>query len=248
MNINKSDGWIKLHKKIIESDLVHDVNAFRLFTSLLLMAHHEDNQGSIKLNKKQVYLKKGQLVATRSELAEFLNMPQSTVRNALNRLKQDKRVDIVTDKQNTLITICKWNEYQSVENKQVDKVEDNDRTTTGQRVDSLPLSQKNRRSKEYIPKGIEAYGKPEINDLFEYWTLTTGYPISSKVQSNRNAANNLFKKHGDKGVRKLIDGVNMAQQDKFAPRIGDFVDLQANLNKLLAWGKNNKAKNMEVIS
>jgi hypothetical protein len=95
---------------------------------------------------------------------------------------------------------------------------------------------------------LPAYGKPEINDLFEYWTLTTGYPISSKVQMNRNAANNLFKKHGDKGVRKLIDGVNMAQQDKFAPRIGDFVDLQANLNKLLAWGKNNKAKNMEVIS
>ena len=83
------------------------------------------------------------------------------------------------------------------------------------------------------------YGNSEINDMFDYWKATVGYEISSRRQANRNACSNLIKKHTADGVRKLIQGVALAQNDRYAPRIADFVGLQAKTNELIVWGKNN---------
>lgn len=81
------------------------------------------------------------------------------------------------------------------------------------------------------------FGKSEVNDLFEYWKTNVGYAIEGNRQRNRNACNNLLKKYSKKGVEQLINAVGVASNDKYAPRISDFVSLQAKLNDLLAWAK-----------
>ena len=83
------------------------------------------------------------------------------------------------------------------------------------------------------------YGDPDINKMFDYWEQTVGYSITSKRQANRNACSNLIKKHTSEGLHKLIQGVALAQNDRYAPRIADFVGLQAKTNELIVWGKNN---------
>ena len=97
-----------------------------------------------------------------------------------------------------------------------------------------------------LPKGKgdtpETYGNNEINEMFEYWASTVGYEISGRRQANRNACNNLIKKHTADGVRKLIQGVMLAQGDRYAPQIADFEELQSKLSKLMAWGKKNTQK------
>lgn len=93
----------------------------------------------------------------------------------------------------------------------------------------------------------ETYGKPEINHLFETWESLTGLPITSNQTKNRYACNNLIVKYGVDGVEKLIRVVERAQTDKYAPRVADFCDLQAKLNQLLLWAKN-QAVNSQVIS
>ena len=81
------------------------------------------------------------------------------------------------------------------------------------------------------------YGDPNINALFDYWELTVGYALISNKQKNRNACNNLLKRIGEDKVKQLIDGVAMSQEDRYAPRIADFAQLQLKLNDLLEWGK-----------
>lgn len=93
-----------------------------------------------------------------------------------------------------------------------------------------------------------AYGKPEINEIFDYWEATRGYKISSRLQANRNACNNLLKKYGTKGLMRLIDGTERASTSRFGPSISDIEDLQNKLNKLLDWGKKTTKQNLEVIS
>lgn len=88
----------------------------------------------------------------------------------------------------------------------------------------------------------EKYGNIDINEMFEYWKDTVGYEIYGRRQANRNACNNLIKKHTADGVRKLIQGVALAQSDKYAPQIADFEELQSKLSKLMAWGKKNTRK------
>lgn len=87
------------------------------------------------------------------------------------------------------------------------------------------------------PAEPRAYGKPEINELFQYWEAKTGVGIQAKLKSNRNAANNLLKRYGADKLHQLIDGVALAQADRYAPRICDFTELQAKLTQLLTWGK-----------
>lgn len=83
----------------------------------------------------------------------------------------------------------------------------------------------------------KTYGNSEINYMFDYWHKTIGYEITSKRQANRNACKNLIARHTVIGVTKLIEGVGQAQNDKYAPRIADFCDLQSKINQLLVWGK-----------
>ena len=92
------------------------------------------------------------------------------------------------------------------------------------------------------------YGKQHINKAFEYWNEATGIPISSKIKQNRNACSNLYKKYGDDKLKQLIKGVAEAQADKYAPRISDFISLQAKLSDLLLWGKqkNNTGKVVKI--
>lgn len=97
-------------------------------------------------------------------------------------------------------------------------------------------------------------GKPEINEIFEYWSENIGYNIDSDVKSNRFAANNLIKKHGIDNVKKLINAVKASHDDTYAPRIANFVQLQKKMPDLLLWIKKRMSKdlidsqNMEIIS
>ena len=81
------------------------------------------------------------------------------------------------------------------------------------------------------------YGNNEINSLFNKWNEATGYAITSRIKANKRACWNLYLKHGQDGLEKLLNDVKLAHQDDYSPRISDFVDLQAKLNQLSLWIK-----------
>lgn len=87
----------------------------------------------------------------------------------------------------------------------------------------------------------------EINDLFSLWEEVVGYKIESNQQKNRYACSNLLKKHGKDKLTQLLRGVALTQSDKFAPRISDFVSLQAKLSELLAWGKRQSSSRVKGV-
>ncbi len=152
MNINRSDGWIKLHKKVMYSSVFQDENGWRLFSILLLMAHHEDNYASIRFRGKQRHLKAGQLSATRAELADFLDWPASRIRDTLYRLQADNQISIETDNHKTIISICNWSKYQLDSRQPNGRPDDNhpdDQTTTNRQ----PTSDK--KNKEITNKELE---------------------------------------------------------------------------------------------
>ena len=104
-----NNGWIKLHRQILENEfLQHDNNAYLLFTKLLLLA-----------NKKN-----GRYITGRHRLAEITNMNPSTVRDTLARLCKEGLADTEPDSKKTVITICKWKHYQQTN----DRVDDSQTT------------------------------------------------------------------------------------------------------------------------
>jgi predicted transcriptional regulator len=243
-------GWVKLYRKIELNDfLMYDNTAFIVFTKLLLFA--DKNKGYYR-------------AATRT-LAERVNLPHSTTYKALKRLEAEGLIHIEKHKLFSKFHITNWTVYQS--NREIDTILEHNASHLGkqQKKQQLQIENSvretggetqgkrrrnadetyNKKEELRIKKNLDkskldkavVYGKPEINELFNYWKDQVGFEISAKRQANRNATNNLLKKYGLDKTKQLIDGVVLAHDDRYAPRISDFCELQSKLNQLLVWGK-----------
>lgn len=214
-------GWVKLHRQVLTNEIFrHDRTAWHVFQVLLLVCDK----------------KTGKWSGGRFQLADLCNENPATTYKALKRLEKAKMVTLSSNTKYTTIYICKWSDFQEAGNTKREQ-RSNNGVTTGEH--SNKKENKNNISKDIL-------GKPEINELFDYWTEKTGIPISSKIQMNRNACNNLLKKNGMENTKRLIDGVALAQSDKYAPGIADFIQLQSKLSELLVWGKKNTKKTVAV--
>lgn len=103
----------------------------------------------------------------------------------------------------------------------------------------LDLTKPNLKTSTNVDEGkalVKRRGNPDINELFDYWETTVGYPIKSKVKNNRNACSTMLKSRSMDEMKRLINGVALAHEDRYAPSIADFFELQANMNRFLAWG------------
>lgn len=222
-----NNGWIKLHRQIIENRMwQYDHNAIMVFLTLLALADK----------------KKGEWAGGRHQLAEKVGLKSTTTYQALKRLEKAKMVTLSSNNKYTVIHLCNFKKYQQVD----DRLDDNQMTTRRQPDDTLTRI-KNKELRNSTNVLLAKPGNEEINKMFDYWENRLGYPITSKTTLNRRAAYNLHRKYKD-DVYKLIDGVAMAQGEKFAPQISDFSELQSKLNNLLAWGKKRTDSRMEIIA
>lgn len=87
---------------------------FSLFIRMLLWAHYEDNFTSIRFAGKQRYLKRGEFSGTVKEIAENANLTHRTCRNILEKLVEDKRIELETDHHLTVVRICNYSKYQDI--------------------------------------------------------------------------------------------------------------------------------------
>lgn len=100
-------GWIKLHRRFCDWEWYEEPDTVRLFIHLLLKSNHE------KKEWKGIEILPGQLVTGRHKLAEELRLTERRIRTSINRLKSTSEIAIKTTNKYSIISICKWDEYQS---------------------------------------------------------------------------------------------------------------------------------------
>lgn len=101
------NGWIKIHRKMLDWEWYNDGNTFRLFLHLLLTATHKD----ISFRNKKI--KAGSLVTSLAKLSEETGLTKREVRTALEKLKTTHEVTHQTTHRNSIITIENWDLYQA---------------------------------------------------------------------------------------------------------------------------------------
>lgn len=101
------NGFISLHRRIIEWEWYTEPDTFRVFIHLLMMANH----APAKVRGREVA--RGQHMTSTIKLVEMLNMSFSKVRKALKRLREGGEI-IVENPSNrfSLVTIVKYDTYQ----------------------------------------------------------------------------------------------------------------------------------------
>ena len=105
----KNRGWIKLYRKFTEWEWYTDSYAVHLFLHLLLTANVEDKKW------RGIVIKRGQVVTGRRMLSEETNIPEITIRRKLTILNCTGAISIKTTNKGSIITICKYDDYQASE-------------------------------------------------------------------------------------------------------------------------------------
>lgn len=206
---------------------------------------------SLSLAEKCVYARIAgfeEYYESADECADLLGLGLSTVRSAKQKLEKLGYItclrdtgrgktyravlDRQSDAQNLPIRLA------NSANQSIDKDTNIDVLTnvsTGDNVARTPEIPDNS-PKDNEPKASTGttYGNSAINSMFDYWREQTGQAIISREKANRRACYNLLRnKHiGEEKLRHAIEFVGETADDRFAPRVSDFVDLQTKFNAL----------------
>ena len=103
------EGWIKIHRRLLDWEWYDDNNVVRVFLHLLLTANFETKRW------RGIVIERGQLIISINELANETNLTPKQTRTALDKLKSTNEIDTKGANKYTLITICKYDIYQGCE-------------------------------------------------------------------------------------------------------------------------------------
>src|SRR5699024_3037981 len=135
-----TQGWIKLHRKMMYSNVFQNEKLLKVFIYCIMKATHVDRKQLV--GKRFVELKKGQFIFGRKKASVELNMKESTVRDYIDLLKEDEMIKVNYTNKYSLITVVNWELYQHEENENV-KQNDNKMTAEGKQNDTNKNKTKN---------------------------------------------------------------------------------------------------------
>jgi hypothetical protein len=228
----EDQGWIKLHRKVLENELwLHDDTAWKIFMYLLLRADRET----------------GEIKTAYSTMGSFLGMQKSTLHKAIKRLKKAEMVnDSVNDKYTTFY-ICKWSEYQGAGERSGER-KVNAKRTQSEHIQELRIKNIST-NVDIIPttNEVSAHGQhmgntrdaPEQAPELLWWEQVTGTKIRTKLEQNIQAAHRLKNKLSPEDFKRLVETVRIIRADQFAGTflhtIGNYVELEKKLEKVEAY-------------
>ena len=159
------NGWIKIHRKILDNRVVcKDADHMAVWMYLLLNASH--NAHSQLYGGKTVELRPGQLITGRRVIGERLNINEIKVKRILKLFQENGQISIEGAKAGSLISILAWKEYQServfdqINDQQNDQINDHNQEGFN----------KNNIKKKTVPNGTakekDFFCDPELNAAF----------------------------------------------------------------------------------
>lgn len=143
-------GWIKIYNKFLQWEWFDIAEMVQLFLYLLLNANYKD------VVWRGVTVKRGQLITSRDKIGKDLRLTERQVRTCLSRLKSTGEISIKATNKYSIITICKYDEYQNEDCSSRPAERPAERPTTDQQPTDKTTSEattsteeQNNRSKEY---------------------------------------------------------------------------------------------------
>lgn len=234
-------GWIKLHRKIMESAIFSNKTKFKVWAWILMKANHE--KAVFAFNDQDVELLPGQFITGREKAClELGDVTSQQWRTATKYLKSTSRITTKPSNKYTIITVCNWNKYQL--NNQLD----DQPLTNNQPATSQPITTNNKdknENNENKEKNISTTSSetrlvkvdnknPDTEFLISSLKETLELPmLDGSDAENRRFCNLMLEKFG--GREKVEAIFEAAGQDEFwRNNISSFKDLYYKAVKIVA--------------
>ena len=110
-------GWIKLHRKLLDSRVFVNEGLLKTWVWCLLKANHETEWVPVKTGKgtTEVKIEPGQFIFGRKTAAKELKMKLSTVWKRMLKLETTQNLNIQRNTHYSIVCIINWECYQSKE-------------------------------------------------------------------------------------------------------------------------------------
>jgi hypothetical protein len=109
-----AEGWIKLHRQLIDSEWFTDVNTNHLFMYCLIRANHKDAKW------QGLDIGRGQFVTSLDSLSKATGLTVRQIRTSLKKLITTSNLTSNSTNKYRLITVTNYDTYQD-DDRQVDK-------------------------------------------------------------------------------------------------------------------------------
>ena len=119
------NGWIKLHRKLLDSEIFASQIGLKIWLWCLMKASHKKRFIPIKIGKGEaiVTIEKGSFIFGRHSAEKELNISGSTVYKWIKKLQDMGMINIKSDSHYSIITICNYEDYQKKDEQQVAPIE-----------------------------------------------------------------------------------------------------------------------------
>ncbi|HHZ70481.1 MAG TPA: hypothetical protein EYN54_09460 [Methylococcaceae bacterium] len=163
-----SNGWIKLHRQILNWEWYDDINTSRLFIHLMLTANHKDN------NWRGIKIVRGSRLTSLDKLSSETNLTVSKIRTSIKKLILTNEMTSKSHTQYTVFTMINYDLYQGGDKQIANESQTNDKRIATNKND------KNDNKNNLHQLIVEEYEKIFTGEL----------PMISKLTDKRKSAIN----------------------------------------------------------
>lgn len=108
-----TSGWVKLHRDVLDTDLIQNPLLWGIFNYLLVSATYKNTQ--ILWKGKQRELPPGSIVFGIKRLADMWKCSPRTISKWLHHLHETQRIVLESCAHGTIVTMCNWKDSQGFE-------------------------------------------------------------------------------------------------------------------------------------
>lgn len=167
-------GWVKMHRKLLDSKYGKNIEMLGFWTYLILNANHKDNY-----DNEGNLIKKGTFKTGRKKISLETGLSESKVERFLKKLEIEQQIEQQKLSKYRIISICNWVTYQVIE-QQIEQQVNNKRTTSEQQVNTNnnEKNEKNEKNIYIVEKQVSSTAKK----IVEYLNFKTdkNYKASSR--------------------------------------------------------------------
>lgn len=127
------EGWIRVHRKIIDAPWFSKSEYVHLWLYLLLKANHKDQE--VFIGNEKVLVKRGQLLTSRHKLSEVVHVQENKIYRILKCFENEHQIEQHKTRKYTVISIVNYDTYQKSEQDNEQQM-NNKRTTDEQQMNT----------------------------------------------------------------------------------------------------------------
>lgn len=119
------EGWIKLHRLLLDSQIFASEKGLKIWIWILLKANHKQRYIPITIGKGEtiILVDRGQFIFGRFSAEEDLNIDGSTIYKWIKKMESMGMITVNSNNHYSILTVNKYNDYNDIEEIEVATIE-----------------------------------------------------------------------------------------------------------------------------